>query len=192
MIVKETSGPMQPFRRSDGVDHSTKDGPVDAGLQHTSDKAGSALVRRRHEQAPCLKKSRSAAARRGRRCLLSKMLAHAHRRKSILSEQPLRPLVGHGMDHKTTGAAAPPTVCPTHQSSQASDALMASDVSFDCAASGLGTKIATLDTSHRANSRDEVQRPDLPGTWPVSLIFPIPRPTAARVGRLVGSRSYLE
>ena len=26
MIVKETSGPMQPFRRSDGVDHSTWDG----------------------------------------------------------------------------------------------------------------------------------------------------------------------
>ena len=70
--------------------------------------------------------------------------AHAHKRKSILSEHPLRSLVGHCMDQETTGATAMPIVCPTHHSYKVSDAFMASSVSCHCAASGLGTKRETV------------------------------------------------
>ena len=123
-------------------------------LRHTSDKAGSASVRRSHEQAPCLKKSDSAAARCGRRSLLSRTLAHAHKRKSIFSEQPLRPLVGHCTKHGTTEATAMPIGRGYHRASQASDALMLSEMSSNWATNRLGTKMVTLKTSRRANSRD--------------------------------------
>ena len=141
-------------------------------LRQRRTKAGSALVRTRCEQAPCLNKSHFAVPRCGRRSLLSRMRANAYKRQSVLSEHPLRTPVGHCMKQQTTEANLFPTADTIHPSSRMSDTLMASDAFLDCAVSWLGTKTATFNTSR--------QQPRSSANTPVpEFQFPVNQHTSA-------------